>query len=151
MKCPRCAHSDTKVLESRLSQEGHSVRRRRNCLGCQYRFTTYEKEEELTFQIRKKDNRFEEFSRSKLIKAISTACRKRQIPIEKIESLVTSIEFKLRQSGDRIIHSSKVGDIVMEKLREIDHVAYVRFASIYKDFKDPEELMRELRTLNQTN
>lgn len=148
MKCPRCEHNDTKVLESRVSHEGYSVRRRRSCQACQYRFTTYEKEEELTFQIRKKDNRFEEFSRSKLIKAISTACRKRQIRIDEIETLVTTIEFKLKESGDRIISSSKVGDIVMEKLRDTDHVAYVRFASIYKDFKDPEEFMRELRTLN---
>lgn len=147
MKCPRCAHSDTKVLESRLSHEGHSVRRRRTCLGCHYRFTTYEKEEELTFQVRKKDNRFEEFSRSKLVRAISTACRKRQIPLDQIEALVGSIEFKLREEGERIIASSKIGDLVMQKLRDTDHVAYVRFASIYKDFKDSEQFLKELQNL----
>lgn len=147
MKCPRCGHNDTKVLESRLSHEGHSVRRRRNCLDCRYRFTTYEKEEELTFQVRKKDNRFEEFSRSKVIKAISTACRKRQIPLDQIEALVGAIEFKLREEGDRVVTSSKIGDLVMDKLRLMDHVAYVRFASIYKDFKDPEQFMRELKSL----
>lgn len=148
MKCPRCAHSDTKVLESRLSQEGYSVRRRRNCLGCHYRFTTYEKEEELTFQVRKKDGRFEEFTRGKIISAITTACRKRLIPIDQIESLVSSVEFKLREEGDRVVSSSRIGDLVMESLKQTDHVAYVRFASIYKDFKDPEEFMRELQTLN---
>ena len=148
MKCPRCAHGDTKVLESRLSQEGHSVRRRRNCQGCLYRFTTYEKEEELTFQVRKKDNRFEEFARSKLIKAITTACRKRQIPIDKIESIVGSVEFKLREEGERVVSSKRIGDLVMERLKQTDHVAYVRFASIYKDFKDPEEFMKELQALD---
>jgi transcriptional repressor NrdR len=117
-------------------------------MSCHYRFTTYEKEEELTFQVRKKDNRFEEFARSKLIKAITTACRKRNIPIEQIETLVASVEFKLREDGDRVIPSKKIGDLVMERLRQTDHVAYVRFASIYKDFKDPEEFMRELEALN---
>ena len=151
MKCPRCGHSDTKVLESRLSQEGHSVRRRRNCLGCHYRFTTYEKEEELTFQVRRKDNRFEEFTRGKLIKSISTACRKRKIPIDTIESLVSSVEFKLREDGERVVSSSKIGDLVMERLRQTDHVAYVRFASIYKDFKDPEQFVRELEALSHPN
>ncbi len=149
MKCPRCSYSDTKVRESRLSNEGHSVRRRRVCLECHYRFTTYEEEEVFSFQVRKKDNRFEEFSRSKLIKAIVTACRKRQIPIDRIEAVVSAIEFKLREDGDRVVASSRVGDLVMQKLREIDHVAYVRFASIYKDFKDPEEFLKELKALQQ--
>lgn len=148
MKCPRCSHSDTKVLESRLSQEGQSVRRRRSCQSCHYRFTTYEKEEEITFQVRKKDNRFEEFARGKLIKAIATACRKRQIPIDQIEAIVASVEFRLREEGDKVVSSNKIGDLVMERLKETDHVAYVRFASIYKDFKDPREFIKELETLN---
>lgn len=147
MKCPRCQNDDTKVLESRLSHEGRSVRRRRSCLGCNHRFTTYEKEEELTFQVKKKDDRFEEFSRTKLIKAISTACRKRPIPIDQIETMVAAIELQLRSDGERVIPSQKIGDLVMEKLYETDHVAYVRFASIYKDFKDPNEFMRELQSL----
>ena len=150
MKCPRCGHTETKVLESRLSHEGYSVRRRRNCLGCHYRFTTYEKEEELAVQVRKKDNRFEEFSRGKLIKAISTACRKRQIPIDQIESMVASIENKIRERGERLVPSSQVGDLVMDHLRCTDHVAYVRFASIYKDFKDPEQFLKELETLGES-
>lgn len=147
MKCPKCAYDETKVLESRLSHEGQAIRRRRSCLSCNYRFTTYEKEEEVTFQIRKKDNRFEEFDRAKLIRAISTACRKRQVPIEKIETVVANIEAELRADGDRVICSQVVGDLVMEKLREIDQVAYVRFASIYKDFKDTDQFLTELHSL----
>lgn len=149
MKCPRCDNRESRVLESRTSHEGHSVRRRRSCLRCSHRFTTYEKEEELTFQIRKKDNRFEDFSRAKLIRAISTACRKRPIPIDQIENIVISIEFRIRSEGERVVPSSKVGDMVMERLRETDHVAYVRFASIYKDFQDKEEFIMELQDLEK--
>ena len=149
MRCPKCDHSDTKVLESRLSHEARCVRRRRTCNSCNYRFTTYEKVEELTFQVRKKDNRFEEFSRSKLIRAISTACRKRPIPIDQIETLVAKLETQLRAEGERVVPSQKIGDLVMRILRETDHVAYVRFASIYKDFKDPEEFIKELEGLRR--
>ncbi|MBF0440968.1 MAG: transcriptional repressor NrdR [Oligoflexales bacterium] len=149
MKCPKCNHSETKVLESRLSHEGRSVRRRRCCLSCNYRFTTYEKEEELIFQVRKRDNRYEEFDRNKLIKAISFACIKRQVPIEKIESLVADVEHFIRSQGERIIPSQKIGDLVIEKLKKVDHVAYVRFASIYKDFKDTNEFISELDELKK--
>jgi transcriptional repressor NrdR len=137
------------VLESRLCHEGLSVRRRRQCLACNYRFTTYEREEAVIFQIRKKDHRFEEFCRDKLIKSISMACTKRPVPIEKIEILVADIEAQLKTEGDRSVTSQHVGDIVMEKLKLIDHVAYVRFASIYKDFKDPQEFIAELDNLKQ--
>lgn len=151
MKCPRCDGYDTKVIESRLSHEGHSVRRRRVCQQCNHRYTTYEKEEEITFQVKKKDSRFENFSRSKLIQAISAACTKRAVPIEKIELLVANIEHLLRKDGERVVGSNRIGDIVMKKLREIDHVAYVRFASIYKDFKDPEEFVREFKSLQDNH
>ncbi|MGE0174449.1 MAG: transcriptional regulator NrdR [Oligoflexales bacterium] len=149
MKCPRCDQDETKVLESRLSHEGYSIRRRRSCQNCQYRFTTYEKEEDLALQIRKKDNRFEEFNRTKLIKAVTMACRKRPITNEKIETMVADIEVKLRAEGERVVPSKMIGDLVMQKLRETDQVAYVRFASIYKDFKDPEEFTRELQYLKE--
>ena len=147
MKCPKCDSEDTRVLESRVSHEGRSVRRRRLCTSCNHRFTTFEKEEELTFQIKKKDNRFEEFSREKITKSISTACLKRQIPIDQIETLIAGIETQLRSDGERVVQSKKIGDLVMEKLKHTDHVAYVRFASIYKDFKDPEEFVAELKKL----
>ena len=147
MKCPRCDYLDTKVLESRVSVDGRSIRRRRACLKCHHRFTTYEKEEELILQVKKKDGSFDEFNREKLIRAISMACRKRSISMDHIEAMVTAIEIQLRAEGDRVINSSKIGDLVMKKLRQTDHVAYVRFASIYKDFKDPEEFVRELRGL----
>jgi transcriptional repressor NrdR len=147
--CPRCGNSDTKVLESRLSHEGHSIRRRRSCQNCYHRFTTYEKEEELSLQIRKKDNRFEEFNREKLTKAIATACRKRPIPIEQIETMVADIEMRLRAEGEQVVPSKAIGDLVMEALSKADHVAYVRFASIYKDFKDPAEFAKELESLRE--
>ena len=118
-------------------------------MSCTHRYTTYEKEEELSLQIRKKDDRFEEFNRDKLTKAISMACRKRPIPIEQIETLVADLEMKLRSDGERVVPSKRLGDMVMEMLSKIDHVAYVRFASIYKDFKDPEEFTRELVALRE--
>jgi len=148
VKCPRCECSETKVLESRISHEGRSVRRRRSCSSCGHRYTTYEKEEELNLQVKKKDNRFEDFSRSKITQAIATACRKRQIVNEQIEALVAAIESQLRSNGERVVTSQKIGDLVMNKLMHTDHVAYVRFASIYKEFKDPEEFVNELKTLN---
>lgn len=147
MKCPRCAFLDTKVLESRLIDDGQAMRRRRACLSCQYRFTTYEKEEDAILQVQKKDGRFEDFSREKLIRAIQTASRKRNIPISEIESLVTSIEMHLGSEGERVVSSKLIGDRVMEGLRSLDHVAYVRFASIYKEFKSADEFMAELQTL----
>lgn len=147
MKCPKCGEGDTKVIESRLSNDGRSVRRRRACTKCQHRYTTYEKEELLTLQVKKRDGSFDVFNREKLISALSMACRKRKISIEQIETIVSNIEASLRSSGERSISSKRIGDEVMARLRETDHVAYVRFASIYKDFKDPEEFLRELRNL----
>ncbi|SMF69745.1 transcriptional regulator NrdR [Pseudobacteriovorax antillogorgiicola] len=147
MKCPKCDQRDTKVLESRISNEGRSVRRRRVCTKCHHRFTTYEKQEELTLQVKKRDGTFDVFNREKIISALSMACRKRNISIDQIESMVAGIEAHLRGNGERTVTSQKIGDLVMKKLRQTDHVAYVRFASIYKDFKDPEEFLRELKDL----
>ena len=147
MKCPKCRSDETKVLESRVSHEGRSVRRRRSCLSCQHRFTTYEKEEELALQVKKKDNSFEAFSRSKAVRAIQAACIKRPISVGDIEAMVADIEQSLQEKGDRVVPSRKIGDLTMDLLKTIDHVAYVRFASIYKDFKDTEEFRTELETL----
>lgn len=149
MRCPKCGESDTKVIESRIHNEGRSVRRRRACSSCQHRFTTYEKEEELTLQVKKRDGTYDSFDRGKIISSLALACRKRNISIEQIESFVASIEAQLRSNGDRTVDSKKIGDLVMKKLRQTDHVAYVRFASIYKDFKDPEEFLKELRELKE--
>jgi transcriptional repressor NrdR len=150
LKCPTCSFEDTKVLESRLSLEGRSVRRRRCCINCNYRFTTYEKEEDIPLQVQKKDGSFEAFSRTKVAKAIQAACIKRPVSLNDIEAVVAKIERMLQDEGDRIIQSRKIGDITIEHLKRIDHVAYVRFASIYKDFKDPEEFRAELEHLSAT-
>ena len=147
MKCLKCGNADTKVLESRLSQDGRSIRRRRVCTKCHHRFTTYEKEEEITLQVLKRDGSYDIFDREKIISALTMACRKRQISMAEIETIVSGIEAQLRSEGDRVIPSQKIGDMVMKKLRQTDHVAYVRFASIYKDFKDPEQFVRELNEL----
>ena len=149
MICLKCGCEDTKVLESRMSHEGKSVRRRRSCTQCNHRFTTYEKEEELQLQILKKDGRFEPYNREKILRSVQIACQKRPITINKIDALVETVERRLQEDGERTIGSQKVGDHIMEILRQTDHVAYVRFASVYKDFKDPEEFLAELQALKQ--
>ena len=148
MKCPECSHDDTKVLESRDSNEGRSIRRRRACIKCGFRFTTYEKEEELPLQVAKRNGVYEPFSREKLIRAIQAACIKRPVSLNDIEPVVARIEKKLLDAGDRVISSLKIGDLTVEELKALDHVAYVRFASIYKDFKDPEAFRAELESLS---
>ena len=147
MFCPKCTFEDTKVLESRLSNEGRAVRRRRSCIKCNYRFTTYEKEEDISLQVQKRDGHFEAFNRNKLVQAIQAACIKRPISLGDIESVVAKIERQLQDSGERTLTSRQIGDLAMEHLKSLDHVAYVRFASIYKDFKDPEEFRTELESL----
>lgn len=148
MKCPQCSFEDTKVLESRLSHEGRSVRRRRSCVACNYRFTTYEKEEDFIFEIRKRDGRIELYQRDKAIRSIQVACQKRPIGVEKIESLLDQIERQIQDQGERVVPSVVLGALILQRLHELDKVAYVRFASVYKDFKDPVEFMRELESLN---
>ncbi len=147
MKCAKCGFEDTKVLESRLSLEGHGVRRRRCCLSCNYRFTTYEKEEELSFLVKKKDGRFEPFLHEKALRAIQTACQKRPVGINEIENLLAGIVRQLHEMGERVVDSQKIGDLIMHGLRDLDQVAYVRFASVYKSFKDPDEFITELEAL----
>ena len=147
MRCTHCGYEHTKVIESRLSHEGRSVRRRRSCLECNYRFTTYEKEEELCFQVQKKDGRFEAYLRDKLISGVQVACQKRPIAPEVIEALVNRVERRVLEDGGRTVSTDTLGDHVMRELHELDHVAYVRFASVYKDFKDPQEFLNTLKAL----
>ena len=147
MKCPKCFYEDTKVLESRLNQDGRSIRRRRSCLKCNYRFTTYEKEEEFIFQVKKKEGHIEPYLREKAFKSIQTACQKRPVTIEDIDALLLNIERKLQDEGDRTIPTTRIGDLILESLHSLDKVAYVRFASVYKDFKDTDEFMAALTIL----
>jgi len=148
MKCPQCAHEDTKVLESRLSLEGRSVRRRRSCPQCAYRFTTYEKEEEFVFHVQKKDGRIEPYQRAKLNRSIEVACQKRPITPDDIDSLIMKIERRLQDEGTRTVSSQALGSLVLAHLNDLDKVAYVRFASVYKEFKDPQEFVNELQSMS---
>lgn len=148
MRCPKCGHEDTKVLESRLSHEGRAVRRRRSCMECTHRFTTYEKEEEFVFSVVKKDGRIEAYNHDKLMHSIQVACQKRPITFEQMEVLVIGLEKSIQETGERTVPTSKIGDLVMRALHEIDKVAYVRFASVYKDFQDPSEFMSEIQSLS---
>lgn len=149
MFCPKCASDDTKVLESRLSDGGRSVRRRRSCVKCNHRFTTYEKEEVFVFSIIKKDGRIEPYIREKAFRSIQTACQKRPITYEQIDVMIGRLEKAVQESGERTVPSQKIGDLIMENLHDLDKVAYVRFASVYKDFKDPSEFMNEIKSLRR--
>ena len=149
MRCPKCGFEDTKVLESRLSEGGRSVRRRRSCVACNHRFTTYEKEEDFVFSIVKKDGRIEPFQRDKIFRSIQTACQKRPITYDQIDALIARLEKSVQESGERTVPSQKLGDLIMDILHDLDKVAYVRFASVYKDFKDPSEFMKEIRSLDK--
>lgn len=148
MFCPICACADTKVLESRISHEGHAIRRRRICPKCKYRFTTFEKEESFVFQVVKKDGRVESYSRDKAQKSLQIASQKRPITMEQIELIVSQVEHKIQEIGERTIQSQVLGDMMMQGLKKLDKVAYVRFASVYKDFQDPDEFMAELKSLD---
>jgi transcriptional repressor NrdR len=147
MKCPYCNHEEDKVVDSRPAADGRSVRRRRECLACGKRYTTYEYVEQVSLAVVKSDGRREEFDRTKLIKGISLACNKRPVSEERINSIVTEIEDELQNSNRREITTQQIGEVVMEKLKGLDEVAYVRFASVYRKFKDKNEFMDELRRL----
>jgi len=144
VKCQVCESEDTKVLESRLSDGGRSVRRRRCCVSCNHRFTTYEKEEVYVFSIIKKDHRVEPYSRDKVFRSIQTACQKRPITYEQIDTMIARLEKAVQDAGERTVASQRLGDLIMDSLHGLDKVAYVRFASVYKDFQDPSEFMREI-------
>jgi len=147
MRCPHCGYGDSKVVDSRLSKDGMQIRRRRLCLECGRRYTTFERIESSLPLIVKRDSRREPFDRDKLRTSVAIACRKRPISQTKIDKLVDKIEFELGERGDKEIASEGLGSLVMEELRELDQVAYVRFASVYREFQDVQEFMREIRTL----
>ena len=147
MRCPFCGHKEDKVVDSRATLEESAVRRRRECLKCGKRFTTYEYVEEVSLMVIKKDGRRQPFDRKKIISGITKACEKRPISTEKVEELVTQIERAVQKKSDREVASTRIGEVVMDKLKALDHVAYVRFASVYRQFKDVSQFVEELNNL----
>ena len=147
MKCPYCGQADSKVIDSRPTDEGQRIRRRRECLSCGKRFTTYEIIESLPIIVIKKDKSRETFNRDKLMTGLLRACEKRPVSIDTLDNMIDEIETTLQNSLDREVSSEKIGQLVMEKLKKIDEVAYVRFASVYRQFKDINTFMRELNKL----
>ena len=150
MKCPYCSFEESKVIDSRPTDEGERIRRRRECLNCQKRFTTYEIIESLPIIVIKKDKSREVFNRDKLLNGLLRACEKRPVSLEKLENVIDEIEAVLQNSLDREVSSDKIGELVMDKLKDVDEVAYVRFASVYRQFKDIGTLMNELNKLLNT-
>lgn len=151
MKCPICGYTESKVIDSRPSEEGSSIRRRRECLSCQNRFTTYEKIETLPLLVVKKDKTRELFDKNKLLSGIIKACHKRPVTMEQMEEVASDIEAELQNSLSKEISSQSIGVLVMDKLKSLDPVAYVRFASVYREFKDLDTFMRELEELRGQN
>ena len=147
MKCPYCAHPESKVVDSRPSDEGASMRRRRECLSCHKRFTTYETMESLPLVVIKKDGSRQTFDKSKLLNGMLRACEKRPVPFSQLEEIANEIEQALQNDMDREIPSARIGELVMERLKGVDEVAYVRFASVYRQFKDISTFMAELNKL----
>lgn len=147
MKCQFCGYHEDKVVDSRSSSEGASVRRRRECIKCGRRFTTYEYIEELPLMVIKKDGRREPFDRKKIQAGIIKACEKRPISIEKIDDVVIGVERAILKKNDREVPAVFIGELIMQKLADLDEVAYVRFASVYRQFKDVNQFMKELKTI----
>lgn len=147
MKCPYCSHEESKVIDSRPTDEGERIRRRRECLKCKKRFTTYEIIENLPIIVIKKDKSRETFNRDKLLSGIMRACEKRPVSINMLDEMIDEIEATIQNSLDREVTSEKIGELVMDKLKNIDEVAYVRFASVYRQFKDISTFMNELNKL----
>ena len=147
MKCPFCSHQDNRVIDSRLSRDGDVIRRRRECDECERRFTTYERVEEILPLVVKKDGRREAYSRQKVVAGLTKACEKRPISIETIEDIADRIERSLQGSGEKELRSARIGEEVMRQLYDLDKVAYVRFASVYRSFQDLDAFMNELKIL----
>jgi transcriptional repressor NrdR len=150
MKCPYCSSLDNKVIDSRLSKDGRTIRRRRECLKCERRFTTYERLDELLPMVVKKDGRREPFNREKIIGGIKKSCQKRPVSMTQIEDFVDSLEIYFQELGKREIDSKEIGERVIQSLKDWDEVAYVRFASVYRQFKDINEFMSELEDILKT-
>jgi transcriptional repressor NrdR len=147
MKCPFCGHLEDKVVDSREAKVGDTIRRRRECVKCERRFTTYERIDEIPYMLVKKDGRREKFERQKILAGLLKACEKRPVPMNKLEQIVNETEAFVAESPDRERKSAEVGQLLMNRLRKLDKVAYVRFASVYLDFKDVREFMGELKDL----
>ena len=150
MKCPYCFYSESKVIDSRPTDEGEKIRRRRECLSCLKRFTTYEVVETTPITVVKKDKSREAFDRAKLLAGLRRACEKRQVPAETLEQAVDAIQTAIQNTLDREVQSSLIGELAMEQLKIIDEVAYVRFASVYRQFKDINSFMDELKRILET-
>jgi transcriptional repressor NrdR len=147
MRCPFCENADTRVIDSRPTEEGHAIRRRRECDGCSKRFTTYEKVEEITFMVIKKDGSRQAFDRNKIMNGIIKACEKRPVPMSEIEKIVVDIERGLSNMMEKEVQSKLIGEVIMEHLKELDEVAYVRFASVYRQFTDVNTFVAEVEKL----
>jgi transcriptional repressor NrdR len=147
MKCPFCNHLEDKVVDSRESKEGDAIRRRRECLGCEKRYTTYERIDEVPYMAIKKDGRREKFDRQKVLGGLLKACEKRPVSMGRLSELVNRVESMVSDSPDREISTTEIGEYLMENLKTLDKIAYVRFASVYRDFQDEEAFFNELKTL----
>jgi len=149
MKCPACEYKETKVIDSRISSDGYAIRRRRECIKCSRRFTTYEYVEQVPLMVVKKDGRRQAFDRTKIVSGLVKACEKRPISIDRIERLTSEIEKDLQRKYDREVDAGIIGQMVMERLASLDEVAYVRFASVYRQFRDVNQFMKELKVILQ--
>ncbi len=147
MKCSFCGHAEDKVIDSREASDGAAIRRRRECLQCKRRYTTYERLEESPLLVVKRDGRREPFDRKKILSGVIKACEKRPVPLEQIESLVDDLEREIAREFDREVSAVEIGERLMRRLHELDEVAYVRFASVYRSFKDINQFMKELKEL----
>ncbi len=147
MLCPFCGHLEDKVIDSRESKEGDAIRRRRECLKCTRRFTTYERIDEIPYMVIKKDGRREKFERQKILNGLLKAAEKRPIPMASLAAIVDEIEARLNDNVDREIQTSEIGEMIMSRLQSLDKIAYVRFASVYRDFQDEEAFLSEIAQL----
>ena len=147
MTCPFCRHRQDRVIDSRESKEGDLIRRRRECLKCLRRFTTYERSDEIPYMVVKRDGRRERFDRQKVLEGLLRACEKRPVPIAKLAEVVDAVESALAENPEREVSTSAIGELVLERLKRLDKIAYVRFASVYRDFQDAESFLVELKDL----
>ena len=150
MKCPFCAHVEDRVVDSRESKEGRVIRRRRECLSCGRRFTSYECIDQIPHLVVKKDGSRERFDRSKVLAGLLKACEKRPVPVRELEEVTDRVESMIQDSPDREVPSGQIGELLMERLRDLDKVAFVRFASVYREFKDVDQFMATLKSLLET-
>lgn len=147
MTCPFCRHRQDRVIDSRESKEGDLIRRRRECLKCLRRFTTYERSDEIPYMVVKRDGRRERFDRQKVLEGLLRACEKRPVPIAKLAEVVDAVESALAENPEREVSTTDIGELVLERLKKLDKIAYVRFASVYRDFQDAESFLVELKDL----